>query len=104
MILFYIDDIQCIDKFTLKLSSLSIDLCSFSNYKIHGIKGTGILYIKDSTTIYPLFHGGNQEGSYRSGTENVAGAVAIAKALRYIKKNGRATSRKRVERRRERKR
>jgi len=82
---FHVDDVQGIGKLPLDLSAFSIDLCTFSGHKIHGIKGTGILYIKDSTTIYPLFHGGNQEGSYRSGTENVAGAVAIAKALRFIK-------------------
>src|SRR5699024_9419652 len=62
-----------------------IDLCTFSGHKIHGLKGTGILYIKNGTTLFPLFHGGGQENKHRSGTENVAGSAALVRALRLIK-------------------
>ena len=61
---------------------LDVDLCTISGHKVHGLKGTGILYIRDGVRIDPLFHGGNQETKIRSGTENVAGIVALSKALR----------------------
>src|SRR5699024_7362559 len=35
-------------------------------------------------SLYPLFHGGGQEFSYRSGTESVAGNVSFVRALRLI--------------------
>ena len=57
----------------------------FLPIKIHGLKGTGILYIREGVQLEPLFSGGNEEGGKRrSGTENVAGAVSMAKALRLI--------------------
>src|SRR5699024_10634639 len=62
-----------------------IDLCTMSGHKIHGLKGSGIIYIRQGTSIYPLLHGGGQEGEYRSGTENVAGSVSMVKALRMCK-------------------
>ena len=55
-----------------------------SGHKFHGLKGTGLLFVKEGVKINPLFHGGNQEGKWRSGTENTAGAVSLAKALRMI--------------------
>lgn len=81
-ILFHVDHVQGVGKVPLDLSNMSVDLCSFSAHKFHGLKGTGILYIKEGVNIFPLFSGGNQEERRRSGTENVAGMVAMAKALR----------------------
>lgn len=57
------------------------DLISFSAHKFHGPKGIGVLYKKESTSLSPLFCGGEQEMGYRPGTENVALAVGLAKAL-----------------------
>jgi len=81
----HVDDVQGLGKVPLNLNNSGIDLCSFSGHKIHGLKGTGILYVKNRTTLFPLFHGGNQEYGLRSGTENLAGAVSMVKALRLIK-------------------
>lgn len=78
------DAVQALGKITTNLSNGGIDLCSFSGHKINGLKGTGMLYKKSDTTLYPLFHGGGQEFNIRSGTENVAGNVAFVKALRLI--------------------
>lgn len=88
-IYFHVDDVQGLGKVPLDLSSHLIDLCTFSGHKIHGLKGTGILYKRKGIPLYSLFHGGNQEQSFRSGTENLAGAVSIAKAVRLIKENER---------------
>ncbi|WP_042223193.1 cysteine desulfurase family protein [Oceanobacillus manasiensis] len=84
-IFFHVDDVQGLGKVPLSLSHPGINLCTISGHKINGLKGTGILYVDNRTTLFPLFHGGEQERNLRSGTENVAGSVSIVKALRLIK-------------------
>ncbi|WP_404453609.1 cysteine desulfurase [Virgibacillus necropolis] len=81
---FHVDHVQGLGKVPLQLTDSGIDLCTISGHKIHGLKGTGILYISSRTKLFPLFHGGSQERSIRSGTENLAGAVAMVKAIRLI--------------------
>lgn len=81
-ILFHVDHVQGIGKVPLNLIDCGIDLCSLSGHKFHGLKGTGVLYLREGLQISPLFSGGNQEFKQRSGTENVPGMVAMAKALR----------------------
>ena len=80
--LFHVDNIQGIGKVPLSIKEAGIDLCTISAHKFHGLKGTGALYIREGINVFPLFSGGSQEKNIRSGTENVAGAVALAKALR----------------------
>lgn len=82
---FHVDAVQGLAKVPLDLTHPGIDLCTFSGHKINGVKGTGILYVKKGTTMFPLFHGGAQESNFRAGTENVAGNVSFARALRIIK-------------------
>src|SRR5690625_1741185 len=84
---FHVDDVQGFGKVPLNLTNSGIDLCTFSGHKIHGLKGTGMMYIDKRTSLFPLLHGGNQENSLRSGTENIAGSVALARASRLIKEN-----------------
>jgi cysteine desulfurase len=81
-ILFHVDAVQSIGKIPLSLYENRVDFCSISAHKFHGLKGTGALFIRDGARLAPLFSGGNQERKVRSGTENVAGVVAMAKALR----------------------
>ncbi|WP_394235571.1 cysteine desulfurase family protein [Niallia oryzisoli] len=81
---FHVDHVQGIGKVPLDLNDCSIDLCSISAHKFHGVKGTGLLFVRDGVKINPLLNGGGQEKNLRSGTENVAGAVSLAKALRMI--------------------
>lgn len=82
---FHVDAVQSIGKVPLPLKDERIDLCTFSGHKIHGLKGTGVLYVKSNIRLSPLFHGGNQENGIRSGTENVAGNVSFVRALRLLK-------------------
>src|SRR5699024_9089567 len=84
-LLFHVDHVQGMGKVPLSLADSGIDLCTISGHKIHGLKGTGILYVKKETALFPLFHGGNQEQGMRSGTENLAGSVSLVKALRLVK-------------------
>lgn len=81
-ILFHVDHVQGVGKVPLDIYGCGIDLCSISGHKFHGLKGTGVLYLREGLQISPLFSGGNQEFKHRSGTENVSGMVAMAKALR----------------------
>jgi cysteine desulfurase len=83
-VFFHVDNVQGIGKVHLPLKEWGIDLCTMSAHKIHGLKGTGILYIKNGVTLSALFTGGEQEFRRRAGTENVAGVVSMAKALRMI--------------------
>ncbi len=82
---FHVDAVQSFGKVPLSLRESGIDLCTFSGHKIHGLKGTGILYVKKGTRLFPLLHGGGQENEVRPGTENVAGAVSFVRAMRLIK-------------------
>lgn len=86
-IVFHVDDVQGIGKVPLDLYEANVDLCTISAHKFHGLKGNGALYIRDGIRLSPLFSGGNQEWKQRSGTENVAGTVAMAKALRLTMNN-----------------
>lgn len=86
-ILFHVDHVQGVGKVPLDIHECGIDLCSISGHKFHGLKGTGALYLREGLQISPLFSGGNQESKHRSGTENVAGMVAMAKALRLTIEN-----------------
>lgn len=84
-VMYHVDAVQSLGKVPLSLKNSGIDLCTFSGHKIHGLKGTGMLYVKKGTRLSPLFHGGNQEMGIRSGTENLAGSVAFVRALRLLK-------------------
>lgn len=86
-ILFHVDHVQGIGKIVLPLNDTGIDLCTISGHKLHGLKGTGVLYVRHGIQIAPIFSGGNQENKLRSGTENVAGIVALAKAMRISLQN-----------------
>ncbi|RCW66293.1 cysteine desulfurase family protein [Saliterribacillus persicus] len=79
---FHVDAVQAYGKIPINLNIDGIDFSTLSGHKIHGLKGTGLLYIKNGTILFPLLHGGGQEMKVRSGTENVAGIVALAKAMR----------------------
>ncbi|PLR98154.1 cysteine desulfurase family protein [Bacillus sp. T33-2] len=81
-VLFHVDYVQGAGKVPINLYESGIDLCSISGHKFHGLKGTGALFIREGVRLSPLLTGGSQEGKRRSGTENVAGFVAMAKALR----------------------
>ncbi len=79
---FHVDHVQGVGKLPLDFYEDGIDLCTISGHKFHGLKGTGALFVRDGVRISSLLSGGGQEAKRRNGTENVAGMVAMAKALR----------------------
>jgi cysteine desulfurase len=74
------DAVQSFGKVPVNVEALGVDLLSVSGHKIHGPKGVGALYVRRGMNMIPLIHGGGQERSRRGGTENVAGAVGLARA------------------------
>lgn len=66
----------------LELAGHGVDAVSISGHKVGAPKGTGVLAARGRISVEPVVHGGGQERGRRSGTENVAGAVALATALR----------------------
>lgn len=57
------------------------DAVTVSAHKLGGPKGVGALILRTNAPLEPVIHGGGQERDRRSGTENVAGVVAFARAL-----------------------
>lgn len=80
--LFHVDGVQGFGKLPVLLREWKVDLYTLSAHKFKGPKGTGILYVKQGIKLFPLIAGGSQEHGQRPGTENVASAVAMAKAMR----------------------
>ena len=80
-ILFHVDAVQAAPWTELDVASLGADLVSLAAHKIEGPKGVGALWIKRGTHILAQQHGGGQERHRRAGTENVAGAVGMARAF-----------------------
>ncbi|MCI9340539.1 MAG: cysteine desulfurase [Dorea sp.] len=83
-ILFHVDAVQGFGKYRIYPKKLKVDLCSISGHKIHGPKGSGILYIGEDVKIRPIVFGGEQQKNVRSGTENVPGIAGISLAARTI--------------------
>jgi len=81
----HVDMVQALGKIPVDLSI--VDMASFSAHKIYGLKGSGILYKKESTTLIPLINGGQQELGLRGGTSNTATHTMFAKTLRLALQN-----------------
>lgn len=75
------DAVQGFLKTDINLKKMGVDMMSASGHKIHALKGTGILYIKDGVKILPIIAGGGQQKNMRSGTENVPGIAAFSAAV-----------------------
>ncbi|MDF2991696.1 MAG: cysteine sulfinate desulfinase/cysteine desulfurase [Microbacterium sp.] len=75
----HLDAVQATGWLTLR--STGADAITVAGHKIGAPKGTGILALRGRLPFEPLLHGGGQERGRRSGTPDVAGAVAIARAL-----------------------
>jgi len=74
------DAVQAAGWLPLRLDELGVDALSLSGHKFGAPKGSGLLAVAAGLRLEPLIHGGGQENELRSGTQNVAGAVALAVA------------------------
>lgn len=80
-LLLHTDASQAASYLDLHVGRLGVDLMTLNGGKMYGPKQTGCLYVKTGVELVPLIHGGGQERGLRSGTENVAGCIGLAKAL-----------------------
>jgi cysteine desulfurase len=79
-ILLHTDAAQAVGKVPVNVRDA--DLVTFSAHKIHGPVGVGGLWVRKGTPLVPQLVGGGQEFEKRAGTENVAGAVGLAAAIK----------------------
>lgn len=87
-VLFHTDAVQALGKEPIDVERAGVSLLSATGHKINALKGTGFLYVKKGTKLDPFMTGGGQEQKLRSGTENVAGIVALGEACRIAQDEG----------------
>ena len=80
-VIFHTDAVQAVGAVEIDVKEQNIDLLSLSGHKIHAPKGVGALYIRQGVQVQNFMDGGAQERTKRGGTDNVAGIVALAKAI-----------------------
>lgn len=81
-VLFHTDAVQAVGHVPVDFAAMNIDLLSLSGHKFHGPKGVGALLCRRGVRFDNLIDGGAQENRRRAGTENTAGIVGMATALK----------------------
>jgi cysteine desulfurase len=81
--LVHCDAIQAAGKVAVDLRALEVDALSLSAHKFGGPKGVGALVLRPGLSVAPLFEGGGQEKTRRSGTENVIGIAGFGAAAKH---------------------
>lgn len=79
-IFFHVDFVQACGKLPIDYSLA--DMGTLSAHKIHGLKGSGVLYKARSIELVPVINGGEQENGWRGGTNNAPTNIVFAKTLR----------------------
>lgn len=92
-IVLHTDAVQGAGALDLDVDKLGVDMLSLSSHKFYGPKGVGILYLRKGTPFMPQQIGGTQEGQQRAGTENIAGIVGTAVALKLAVEHQESNSR-----------
>lgn len=82
--LIHVDAVQGAAWLPIDVAELGADLVSMAGHKLEGPKGIGALWIRRGVAILPQQHGGSQERYRRAGTEHVAGAAGMARALALV--------------------
>jgi cysteine desulfurase len=106
----HVDGVQALGKIPVDVGALGADLYSASGHKIYAPKGVGVLYVRGVKAVKagtvdlfslekrgnrstvpmflaPILYGGHGERDRRPGTDNVAGAVALGRAVEWATEN-----------------
>ncbi len=81
--LFHVDAVQAAGKIPVRPRDWQADFVSLSGHKFHGPKGVGVLFVREGAPLAPLALGGEHEFQRRPGTENTAGILGFAAALKW---------------------
>lgn len=81
-VIFHTDAVQAMGNVHIDVKEQNIDMLSMTGHKLHGPKGCGALYVRKGIRPQTLIDGGAQERGMRAGTENVAGIVGLASAVK----------------------
>ena len=81
-VLFHTDAVQAAGHLHIDVKAQHIDMLSLSAHKFHGPKGVGLMYARQGIPLTNIIEGGAQERGKRAGTENIAGIVSMAAALK----------------------
>ncbi len=81
-VIFHTDAVQAVGHVKIDVKEQNIDMLSLSGHKFHGPKGVGALYCRRGIPLTNVIDGGAQERGKRAGTENIAGIVSMAAAMK----------------------
>jgi cysteine desulfurase len=84
--IFHCDTVQSVCHYPIDLQKVKVHFIAGAAHKFHGPKGVGFIYVNGDLKVHPLIYGGGQERNMRGGTENVAGIVALSKAMELAHK------------------
>lgn len=84
----HVDGVGALGRVPLGVDAMGIDLLTMSGNDLYGPPGSGALWVRPGVRIHPQMLGGGQEGGYRSGTENLPGAVGFGVAAELMRVEG----------------
>lgn len=82
---FHTDAVNGWGRVDFDVKKMNLSLAALTAHKIHGPKGIGALYKRKDVKLSPIMYGGYNEFELRPGTENLAGAVGMARAVEMMK-------------------
>ena len=78
---FHLDAVQAVGKIPVDFHELGVTSLALGAHKFHGPRGIGALLLREGVELAPWLFGGHQEAGRRPGTEPVALAVGMTRAL-----------------------
>lgn len=85
--IFHVDAVQAFGKYKINVRKAKVDLLTVSGHKFHCPKGLGFQYVRNGLKVKPMLFGGEQQRGLRAGTENPAGASALAEGAKEAYEN-----------------